>query len=192
MKGKRQKVKGKIRMGRLIGFFFLLPLYFLLPSPPAMAQDGPEDAAPPPLKVFSKEERDRLGSQLDLKDRTKLALELMGSRLKEAERLAAAGDNAAMYTELGGFHALMDHIMEHVDKLDERRSKVLDAYKRIEIGLRNYTPRLENLRRDVPLKYEHYVRKLIKYLRDTRARALEPMFGNTVVRNNDPKPGKKP
>ncbi len=192
MKGKRQKVKGKIRMGRLIGFFFLLPFYFLLSLPPAMAQDGPEDAAPPPLKVFSKEERDRLGSQLDLKDRTKLALELMGSRLTEAERLAAAGDNAAMYTELGGFHALMDHIMEHVDKLDERRSKVLDAYKRIEIGLRNYTPRLENIRRDVPLKYEHYVRKLIKYLRDTRANALEPMFGNTVVRNNDPKPGKKP
>ena len=152
-----------------------------------MAQEGPEDAAPPPLKVFSKDERDRLGSQLDLKDRTKLALELMGSRLTEAERLAAAGDNAAMYTELGGFHALMDHIMEHVDKLDERRSKVLDAYKRIEIGLRNYTPRLENLRRDVPLKYEHYIRKLIKYLRDTRARALEPMFGNTVLKTKSEK-----
>lgn len=178
-------------MGRLIGFFFLLPFYFLLSSPPAMAQDGPEDAAPPPLKVFSKDERERLGSQLDLKDRTKLALDMMGARLNEAERLAGLGDNAAMYTELGGFHALMDHIMEHVDKLDERRSKVLDAYKRIEIGLRNYTPRLENLRRDVPIKYEHYIRKLIKYLRDTRARALEPMFGNTVVRNNDPKP-KKP
>jgi hypothetical protein len=158
----------------------------------AAAQDGPEDAAPPPLKILSKEERDQLASQLDLKDRTKLAIQLMGRRLDAGERLAAGGDPAAMYTELGGFHALMDHIIEHLDKLDERRGKVLDSYKRLEMGLRGYVPRLENLRREVPLKYEHYVRKLLTYVRDTRARALEPMFSNTVVRGNEPKPKKDP
>ncbi len=153
-----------------------------------MAQDGPEDAAPPPLKVLSKAERDQLTSQLDLKDRTRLALDLMGERLAVAEKLGAAGDPAAMYTELGGFHALMDHIIEHLDKLDERRGKVLDNYKRLEMGLRRYVPRLENLRREVPLKYEHYVRKLLIYVRDTRARALEPMFSNTVVPGSEAVP----
>lgn len=154
----------------------------------ASAQEGPEDVAPTPLKVFSKKERDRLRAELDLKDRTKLALELMDVRLTNGERFSEEGDPGRMYTELGGFHALMDHMIEHLDRLDPNRGRVLDSYKRFEIGLRKYTPRLEILRREVPLRYEPYIEKLLNYVRNTRARALKPMFADTVVEDTDTRP----
>ncbi|MBK9215495.1 MAG: hypothetical protein IPM59_07825 [Chloracidobacterium sp.] len=167
--------------------FVLFAVLFLM-FIPASAQDGPDDVAPPPLKVFSKKERDRLRAELDLKDRTKLALEMMDTRLANSERFNDNGDPARMYTELGGFHALMDHVIEHLDRLDPSRGRVLDSYKRFEIGLRKYTPRLEILRREVPLRYEPYIEKLLNYVRDARARALDPMFAETVIEDNDPKP----
>lgn len=181
--------RGHRHTGRLAGLFFVLTFAFCVG---ADAQPGVPDAAPPPLKVLSKQERQQLASKMDLKARTKLALELMEARIAAAEKLAAGGDNPAMYTELGGFHALMDHIIGQLDKLDETRGKVLDGYKRLELGLRGFTPRLETLRREVPLEYEHYLQNLLKYVRDTRARALEPMFGDTVVPGNDPRSRKEP
>jgi hypothetical protein len=48
--------------------------------------------------------------------------------------------------------------------------------------LRSYTPRLELIRRDLPIKYEYYVRVLIKVLREARARAIDPLFDDTVLR----------
>ncbi len=177
------------RLGRLAGLLFLINFAFCMA---ALAQPGAPNDAPPPLKTFSKEERKQLAAKMNLKARTKLALELMENRLAGAERLAAAGDHAVMYTELGGFHAIMDHVIGHLDKLDETRGKVLDGYKRFELGLRGFTPRLETLRREVPLEYEHYIHSLLKYLRDTRARALEPMFSDTIVPGNDPKSKKEP
>lgn len=191
MKTGERKTKNEIRAGRLsrAGLVFAVALTSIFVFSTAVsAQDGPNDEAPPPLKVFSKKERERLRAELDLKERTKLALELMDTRLSNSERLAGRGDLAGMYTELGGFHALMDHVIAHLDRLDPNRDKVLDNYKRFEIGLRKYSPRLEILRREVPLRYESYIDKLLNYVRDTRARALEPMFGETVVVDNDPKP----
>ena len=146
-----------------------------------MAQDDQPDLAPPPLKVISKDERTRLDGETDVKSRTKLALEMMNFRLAAAERLGTGEDYDGVFRELGIFHALMDNSLDYLLKRDAGSGKVLDNFKRLEIGLRAFGPRLETLRRDVPLRYEDYLRRLIKYVRDARSKAIDPQFADTVL-----------
>jgi hypothetical protein len=103
-----------------------------------------------------------------------------------AEKLNTAGDYKAMFTELGGFHALMDNGLAHLKTLDNDDRRVLDTFKRLEIGLRQFPPRLESIRRDLPVRYEDYVRRLIRYLRVARTIATEPLFGDTVLQEPEP------
>jgi hypothetical protein len=138
------------------------------------------NAAPPPVRAMSSTERTQLDAQQGLKDRTKLALALMSSRLSKAEELNAKNDHTAMYSELGGFHALMDDTLEFLEAAP-RKDKTLDNLKRFEMTLRGFAPRLALIRRESPPEYDHYVRVLIKYLRDARSKAIEPLFGNQVV-----------
>ena len=164
------------------GFYFLLftLCLFLLPQA-ARAQDDPLDLAPPPLKMMSRDERSRLDAETDVKDRTKLVLLLMESRLVAAEKLNGDKDFDGMFRELGGFHGLMENSLEYLLKRDISKGKTLDNFKRVEIGLRGFSPRLEAIRRELPLRYEDYVRRLLKYVRDARTKATEPLFADTVV-----------
>ena len=152
----------------------------------ASTQDEDEyaDAAPPPVRAMSKSEQDRLASETDVKDRTKLALELMGARLSRAEEFNAKGDFTQMYNELGGFHALMDETLDFLYYSSKRRNGVLNNFKRFEIGLRSFAPRLGVIRRELPLEYDPYIKSLIRYLRDARSKAVEPMFSDAVVPNS--------
>lgn len=180
-----QNIRGR-RLRKVFSYFCLFTFVFLLSSV-TNAQDDPPDGAPPPLKVFSKDEQDRLDAKKDLKDRTKLALELMDQRLTAAEKFAGSSDFDPMFRELGGFHALMDESIDHLNGLDTgKNKKVLDNFKRLEIGLRAFSSRIEVIRRDVPISYDNYVVKLIKYVRDARTQATEPLFGNTVLPNRKP------
>lgn len=145
------------------------------------AQAAPDDTAPPPLRTVSKDELARLGASRDVKKRTQTALELMAARLKQAETLRSQEDFDGMYLELGGFHGLMDNTLIFLDASDRDSSKVLNNYKRFEIGLRQFRPQLELIRREVPARYERYIRNLIMYLRDARSKAVEPLFGDRVV-----------
>lgn len=145
-----------------------------------------DEAAPPPLRLISQEEKSRLAAESDVKRRTKLGLELMESRLKQAESFDADDDHDQMFVQLGAFHGLMDSMLEFLNNSDKDSGKVLNNFKRFEIGLRGFTPRLELIRRDLPIKYEQYVRILIKNLRNARAKAIEPLFDDTIV------PTKKP
>ena len=145
-----------------------------------------DELAPPPLRLLSAEEKGKLAAENDVKRRTKLALELMDVRLKQAEAFDATEDHDRMFLQLGGFHGLMDNMLEFLDKSDKDSQKVLGNFKRFEIGLRGFTPRLELIRRDLPIRYENYVRSLIKNLRAARAKAIEPLFDDSVV------PVKKP
>ena len=145
-----------------------------------------DNLAPPPLRLITQDEKNKLSAESDVKKRTKLGLELMDVRLKQAETHDAAENYDQMYVELGGFHGLMDNMFEYLNSSDKDSGKVLNNFKRFEIGLRGFTPRLEIIRRDLPLRYEHYVRTLIKNLRSTRAKAIEPLFDDSVV------PSKKP
>lgn len=171
----------------LIRTLFLLA--FALFVSPAIAQPPDDDeidfdpnAAPPPVRAMSERERTQLDGRQGLKDRTKLALALMSSRLSKAEELNARNEHTAMYNELGGFHALMDDTLEFLEAAP-RRDKTLDNLKRFEMTLRGFAPRLALIRRESPAEYDHYVRVLLKYLREARSKAIEPLFGDSVVPN---------
>ena len=146
-----------------------------------------DDLAPPPLKLLSQDERSRLVAETEVKRRTKLALELMEARMKQAERLHTSENYDEMFLQLGAFHGLMDNMLDFLNKSDKDSGKVLNNFKRFEIGLRGFTPRLQMIHQDVPTRYEQYVRNLLKNLRMARARAIEPLFDDTVV--PDKKPG---
>ena len=147
-----------------------------------------DDLAPPPLKIISADEKTRLSNETEVKRRTKLALDFMELRLKQAEKLDAAEDYDAMYVELGAFHGIMDNMLDFLNKGDKESGKVLNNFKRFEIGLRGFIPRMEMMRHDMPIRYEHYLRSLAKSIRAARTRAVENLFDDTVV-PGEKKPG---
>ena len=166
--------------------FLLFTFCFLLVAAHAQPESQLTDTAPPPLKILSKSEKSQLEAVTDLKQRTKLALELMEVRMVKAEGFGTKEEYPEMFTELGGFHALVDNTINFLDVNNNNTGKVLNNFKRIELSLRKHITRLELIRRDLPIKYELYVRRLVKYIREARSRAVEPLFDDTVV------PDKKP
>ncbi len=149
------------------------------------AQPEGVELAPPPLKVLEKSHQEQLADVKDLGSRTKLSLKLMEGNLTEAETYNTAQNFDDMFRELGHLHALMDDSLEFLNRNNNGRGKVLDNFKRLEIGLRKFIPRLEVIRRELPLKYEDYVRKLMIRIRDARSKATDPLFGETVVPKRD-------
>jgi hypothetical protein len=141
-----------------------------------------EDIAPPPLKMIPKEEKARLTGETQPKSRTGLALQMMGESLARAEQLDSKNKFVEMYRELGTFHAIMDDTLNFL--YSRRDNAILKNFKKLEMGLRSFAPRLEVMRRDLPIQYEPYVKSLIKYVQDTREKAIEPFYGNTVVPNS--------
>ena len=164
--------------------FALFTIHFSLFTA-ASAQD--DDLAPPPLKAITKDERTRLEATPDMKARTKLVVELMKSRIDAAEKLNTSGDFDGLFRELGGFRGLLDYSLAFLQKQNLNENKSLDNYKRLEISLRAVTPRLETIRRELPMRYEDYVRELLIYVRDSRTKAIEPLFSNTVTPSEKPK-----
>lgn len=150
----------------------------------AFAQDEPKDAEPPPLKMISKEEKKALEGETEIKNRTNLALMLMEGRLKKAEDLNSKGAYEEMFGELGGFHALIDYTLNFLNRNDNGSKAIINNFKKLELSLRAYISRLEIIRRELPTKYEFYVRGLVKTVRDARTKAVEPLFSDTVVPNN--------
>jgi hypothetical protein len=133
-----------------------------------------------------KDERSRLDEQVDLKAKTKLAVELMNERLASGEKFNTSGHFDDLFRELGRFRGLVDYTLGYLGKGGRDDKKVLDNYKRLEISLRSFTSRIEVIHRELPVRYEQYVRDLIRYLRDAREKALDPQFSDTVI------PGAKP
>ena len=89
-----------------------------------------------------------------------------------------------MFTELGGFQGLLDNTLEFLIRGDNDSDRVLNNLKRFEIGLRGFVPRIEVVRRELPVRYEPYVRSVIRYIRDARSKALEPLFGEPQLRES--------
>jgi hypothetical protein len=151
----------------------------------AVAQTDDIQAAPPPLKMISDTERARLDREKGVKGRTRRSLELMEARLAAAETALRADDPEKTFAELGVFHALIDDTLLFLERGEKDSRKVLTNFKRFEIGIRGFTSRLELIRREMPLTHETYVMSLIKQLREARTRATEPLFGDTVLRDNE-------
>lgn len=151
----------------------------------ASAQDDkPKNLVPPPLSIISKDEQSRLEAEKDVKKRTDIAIELMEARLVKAAELSDKNLYGESLAELGGFQAILRNAFDFLKRNDNGRRKSLNNYKRFEITLRAFMPRLELVRRDMPVKYGYHVRTLIKYVREARADAVEPLFGETVLREN--------
>jgi len=145
------------------------------------AQEPDDDEAPPPIKQLSKDEKKSLAAETNVKGHTELSLDLMNKRIQNAEALNSKGQFDEMFKELGSFNALMDESLNFLVTQDKDKGKVLYNFKRLDIGLRLFMPRLETIRRDLPSKYDPYVKRLVKFISEAREKALEPMFGNTVV-----------
>ena len=165
---------------RFAAFLLLAAYCFLLTAYAQPEQQFPE-TAPPPLKIISKAEKSQLEAVTDIKERTKLSLELMEARLIKAEGLSAKEQYPEMYLELGSFHALVENAINFLNDKNNNSGKVLNNFKRMELSLRKYITRLELIRRDLPIKFELYVRRLVKYIREARTKAVEPLFDDTVV-----------
>lgn len=144
------------------------------------AQVPVTETVPPPIIAMSKEESASLNAEKSEKDRIKLALELMELRLVAAERSRSAEKLNEMYTDLGAFQAIVLDTIRFLDS-GTRNRKNLSGFKRFEIGLRRLAPMIEVIRREVPTRYEAYIQNLSKFVRKTRSRAIEPMFGENVV-----------
>lgn len=173
-----------LRKTLLVGLFLLLTAHCSLLAVAAQETDA-KDTAPPPMKILSKDEIKRLAAETDIKKRTLLALDLMEIRLKKAEAFQAQEQYSEMFDQLGAFHALVDKTLDFLDEHDTGKGKILNNFKRVEMSLRAFLPRLELMRRDLPPRYEFYVRELAKAVRQARSKAIEPFFGETVVRDND-------
>ena len=168
--------------------FLLLPIAFsLLFCADVRAQEEenvPENLAPPALRIISKEEKTALAGISDVKNRTRLALDLMEARLKKAEELHTQESFGDSLTQLGSFQALMDDTLRYLNRNDDGRGKVMGTFKRFEMALRAFMPRLEIMRREMPVNYEYHVRTLLRTVRDARSKAIEPFFSTTILPNN--------
>jgi hypothetical protein len=164
--------------------FIILTLYVLAPTATNAQVPDDIDSYPPPLRILAKEEKNLLNAENDPKRHTFLALQLTDAHLTKAEELNAHGDFVQMYSELGEFNAVIDELLQFLTRHDDG-GRILNSYKKLEIGLRSYSPRLETIRRDLPSNYEPYVKKLIKIIRDARSKAVEPFFGTSVVPQKD-------
>jgi len=160
---------------------FLLVIFLFSQIIFAQDEEPPTDAAPPPVRTISKDEKKQLETETNIKKRTQMSLDLMELRLKKAEEFSAQNQFQDSLNELGSFHALLENALKHLNKNDNGSSKIDYNFKRLEIGLRRTVSRLELIFREMPFRYGYYVRKLQKFVRETRAKAIEPLFDDTVV-----------
>lgn len=163
--------------------FILLSVLAVMFSGNVFAQDDEEfpEYFPPPKIELSKDEKTALSDEKDVKSYTKLAIDLMNARLKKAEELTTNQKYNDVLQELGGFQAIMNSVMQFLWQNNTGRGKVLDNFKRYEMALRSFTPRLETIRREMPERHENYVIRLLKLIRENRAKAVEQLFGKTIL-----------
>jgi hypothetical protein len=162
---------------------WILGLSLLLSTASACFGQFQDEPAPPPIKMLSKTERSLLNDKPQLKERTSLALELMDARMRSAEKFCTDENYSLMYAELGGFQALIDNTLSYLLKAKGDEGKQLNSLKKFEIGLRGFTPRIEAMRRELPSNFEPYLKYLIGYVSETREKAIEPFFSNSVISN---------
>ena len=159
---------------------------------PATAATNEIEDVPPPIIALSKMEAEQLRALTDLKDRTRLCLQFAESRLQRAQTLT---DNAEFYSalnELAGYQAVVDEGIKFLQNLREDTRKVRDNLRRLEIAVRGHIPRIESIRRSTPLEYGVYIKEIMTFARDSRTRALNSFFSDTVLAESTGGGGIKP
>lgn len=159
---------------------------------PSQQNERPPDAAPPPLKYIPSEDGARLNAASDdLKDRTKVSIELAEERLHRAAGRTSAGDYIAAGTELGIYQAIIADAIRFLQQKGTRKNngaidnKTRDLFKRLELTLRNHAPRIEIIRRITPSDEAYNVKEAYDFVRAARAEALNSFYDDTVLRDKD-------
>jgi hypothetical protein len=146
-------------------------------------QDAPQ-TAPPPMKFVSRAERDQLAAARDAKARTRLSLDLTEAHLRRAEEHSAARQYDEAAIELGNYQGIIGDALSFLKSTNRDSGKTRDLYRKIELALRAYVPRIEAIRRTTPFEYAVNVKEVGKFTRDARAQALEAFYGDTVLRED--------
>lgn len=179
------KIAAKLFFVCLISLFFV----FTVAAQPEPNDEMPDGVAPPPLKRLTQEEKKQLEGETNPKKRNQVSMDLMDARIKAAENFHKEDDFMSALNQLGSFQLLMNGNLDFLIKKDDGGGKADKNFKNFEIFLRSLLPRLETLRREMPFKYAWHVERLLKSVRSTREKALDPLFSDTVVPE---KPEKKP
>lgn len=162
---------------------------FVIWIPAVRAQDPPVQptTAPPPLKIISKDERSKLDSADDPKSRLRETIELADAHLTKAQEHTNQHDYDSAAKELGNYGALLEDILAFLRPMSPERNKTRDLYKKLELALRAHGPRLTALRRTTPLEYAVWIKEVEDFARGGRTEALNSFYGQTVVRDGQPK-----
>jgi hypothetical protein len=151
-------------------------------TPAAAPRPAREDAAPPPMRYLPEETRAKLAAAArDMKDRTKLSIELAEARLNSAAAHTAADRFDAATLELGIYQAIVADAVAFLKGTGKSSNKVRDLIKRVELALRSHVPRLETLRRSLPSQHAVHVQTTLDFVRDARTEALEAFFDDSVI-----------
>jgi hypothetical protein len=142
---------------------------------------GSDDIAPPPVFTMSGAEKSQLTNESDLKRRTQLCLMLADSRLRSAEAATDREDFQAALLDLGSYQAIIENHIKFLERGNYRDGKVRDNFRRMDITLRSYTPRIETIRRTTPFEFAVHLKSILNFTRDARARALDSFFSDSIL-----------
>jgi hypothetical protein len=182
--GRLLNLSPKRREIRLIIFSAASMLFslFFIQLALIIAQDQkPDGVVDAPEVQLSEDEKKKLDAEKGVRKRTELSFILMESRLKSAEDLAQQPKFQDSLVNVIGYKTLLDDAVGFLEKSDTENDKVQNNLKRLEMILRKHITRLELIRRDMPYKYGWHVGESIKYVRKIRAKAIEPLFDDSVL-----------
>ena len=140
-------------------------------------------SAPPPVKLFTKEDRARVAAAKDDKARLRITIEIAEAHLTDAETHSNGEDFDAASASLGKYHALIEAALSFLGSKSRDENRTRDLYKRLELALRSHGPRLVAIRRVTPLEYAVWVKQLEEFARKGRTEALNSFYGNTVLKD---------
>lgn len=138
--------------------------------------------APPPIKIISKDERAQIDQAGDSKARIRATMDLAAIRLTRAEQLAKDGKYDDALTEVGSYEALIQDSLDFLKAMKRDSNKTRDLCKRVDIALRAHAPRLTTMRRETPLEFAVWIKKVEEFARAARTEVLNTFYGHTVVR----------
>jgi hypothetical protein len=139
--------------------------------------------APPPIKIISREERAQIDQADDSKARIRMTMDLAAVRITRAEQLAKDGNYDDALTEVGSYEALIQDSLDFLKGLKRDSNKTRDLCKRVELALRGHGPRLTTMRRETPLEFAVWIKKVEEFARAARTEVLNTFYGHTVVRD---------
>jgi hypothetical protein len=139
--------------------------------------------APPPVKIISKQERAQIDQADDSKARIRTTMDLATLRLTRGEQLAKQGNYDDALTEVGSYEALVQDSLDFLKGLKRDSNKTRDLCKRVELALRAHGPRLTTMRRETPLEFAVWIKRVEEFARAARTEVLNTFYGHTVVRD---------